>query len=228
MRLRNIPRADGVLKESVYVIKNEARHRGKWVDEVFCSTNPIHIEIGMGKGQFLLALAEQNPEISYIGIERYSSVLLRAVEKLSASSGASGRDIKNLRFICMDAADIDTVFAPQEIERIYLNFSDPWPKARHAGRRLTSPEYLARYDRILKPSGQIEFKTDNLSLFDYSEGVLNTSDTWKITALTRDLHRDAAMNAGNIMTEYEEKFSSMNNPICKLIAKRQSEADSCI
>lgn len=228
MRLRNIPRAGKVLEESIYVIKNEAALRGKWKEEVFQNDSPIHIEIGMGKGQFLLSLARQNPNINYIGIERYSSVLLRAIEKLSASPCIPDEERRNLRFICMDAADIDIVFAPQEIDRIYLNFSDPWPKARHARRRLTSPEYFTRYDHILQSGGQIEFKTDNKSLFDYSANVLNASDTWQISALTWDLHRDSVMNKENIMTEYEEKFSSMNNPICKLIAKRKSDPVSCI
>lgn len=228
MRLRNIPRADGVLEKSPYVIKNETSYRGKWAQEIFQNENPVHIEIGMGKGHFLLTLAEQNPDINYIGIERYSSVLLRAVEKLQAASEVPDSTLQfphhgNLRFICMDAALIDTVFAPREVERIYLNFSDPWPKTRHAPRRLTSPEYFKRYDHILKSGGQIEFKTDNKILFDFSEETINASDIWKITAITRDLHHDIVMNAGNIMTEYEEKFSSMNNPICKLTAKRQSD-----
>lgn len=218
MRLRNIPRADKVLENSPFVIKNESSYRGKWAQEIFRNENPIHIEIGMGKGQFLLTLAEQSPDINYIGIERYSSVLLRAVEKLIPDA----KD-PNLRFICMDAAGLGEVFAPQEISRIYLNFSDPWPKKRHSHRRLTSPEYFKRYDQILISGGQIEFKTDNKDLFEFSEETLGASDIWKIAAITRDLHRDTAMNAGNIMTEYEEKFSSMNHPIYKLIAKRQSD-----
>lgn len=219
MRLRNIPRAAGVLEESPLVIKNETIFKGKWNEEIFQNLHPIHIEIGMGKGQFLLSLAGRNPDINYIGIERYSSVLLRAVEKLTLSP-----DIlvpENLRFICMDAAAIEEAFLPGEVSRVYLNFSDPWPKARHARRRLTSPEYLTRYSHILAEDGQIEFKTDNQSLFDFSEETINNSGTWNITALTRDLHNTPSMNAGNIMTEYEEKFSSMNNPICKLIATRK-------
>lgn len=224
MRLRNIPRADGVLEGSPFVIKDETSYRGKWAQEIFQNKNPIHIEIGMGKGQFLLTLAEQNPDINYIGIERYSSVLLRAVEKLTPDSTAC----PNLRFICMDAAGLNAVFAPQEINRIYLNFSDPWPKKRHAHRRLTSPEYFKRYDQILETGGQIEFKTDNKDLFDFSAGTLEASDIWGITAITRDLHQDAVMNTGNVMTEYEEKYSSMSHPIYKLIAKRQSDCPSCI
>ncbi len=243
MRLRNIPRAEGVLETSPYVIKNETACRGKWNEIIFKNSQPIHIEIGMGKGQFLLTLAKHSPDINYIGIERYSSVLLRAVEKLespatpqnsrpvtdppvTAQTGIPASDTHtssrtpapdNLRFICMDAADIEKVFAPGEVSRIYLNFSDPWPKARHARRRLTSPEYLARYSHILESNGQLEFKTDNQNLFTYSEETLKSSGTWTITALTRDLQNTPSMSIGNTMTEYEEKFSSLGNPICKLI-----------
>ena len=244
MRLRNIPRAEGVLETSPYVIKNETACRGKWNEIIFKNSQPIHIEIGMGKGQFLLTLAKHSPDINYIGIERYSSVLLRAVEKLESpatpqnsrpaadppgieQTGIPAADTHksspafspgNLRFICMDAADIEEVFAPGEVSRIYLNFSDPWPKARHARRRLTSPEYLSRYSHILKNNGQLEFKTDNQNLFTYSEETLKSSGAWTITALTRDLKNTPSMSIGNTMTEYEEKFSSLGNPICKLIA----------
>lgn len=214
MRLRNIPRADSVLAESNMVIKSEASYKGKWKKSIFQNTNPIHIEVGMGKGQFILSLAKLHPDINYIGIERYSSVLLRAVEKLE-------EEVPNLRFICMDAATLPEVFDKNEISRIYLNFSDPWPKARHARRRLTSAAYFDRYDQILIPDGQVEFKTDNRALFDFSVEELEASDIWNMTACTYDLHNNAAMNNGNIMTEYEEKFSSLNHPICKLIAKRK-------
>lgn len=221
MRLRNIPRAGRVLDECPLVIKDAVSCKGTWAGKVFQNTRPIHIEIGMGKGKFLIALARKNPEVNYIGIERYSSVLLRAVEKLiPQTDGSSPCPPPNLRFICMDAARIEEVFSSQEVSRIYLNFSDPWPKARHAGRRLTSPGYLDRYSRISRDDGQIEFKTDNQGLFAFSEEAVKNSGIWAICALTRDLHRDAAMNAENIMTEYEEKFSSMDNPICKLIARK--------
>lgn len=236
MRLRNIPRAESVLGASPYVIKNPSSCRGKWAENVFQSSSPIHIEIGMGKGQFLLTLAKQNPSVNYIGIERYSSVLLRAVEKLGESGTDSGDTscrkpadrFQNLRFVCCDAAGLPDFFAPGEISRIYLNFSDPWPKARHARRRLTSREYFSRYDLILARGGQVEFKTDNRALFDFSTGQLDSSDTWEIAGLTYDLHRDGSMCAGNVMTEYEARFSSAGTPICKLIAKRRAEGDLCI
>lgn len=228
MRLRNIPRAGEVLEASPDVIKNETTYRGNWSKEIFGNDHPLHIEIGMGKGQFLTGLAKKNPEINYIGIERYSSVLLRAVEKLEVLREETKEPLTNLRFVCMDANDVAEVFAPEEVTRIYLNFSDPWPKARHARRRLTSSEFFARYDKILAKGGQVEFKTDNRLLFDFSVEQLEESKVWETIACTYDLHHDAVLNEGNIMTEYEEKFSSMNNPICKLIAKRQSERDLCI
>lgn len=230
MRLRNIPRAESVLNECKEVVKNESGYRGRW-HEVFGNSHPIHIEIGMGKGQFLLTLARQNPQINYIGIERYSSVLLRAVEKFQtlipepSSAGAAlpnATALPNVRFICMDASDIAGVFAPGEVDRIYLNFSDPWPKARHAGRRLTSREFLARYDRVLAEDGTIEFKTDNRLLFDFSVSEVNVSSAFHMRGCTYDLHHDDTMNHRNIMTEYEEKFSSLGNPICKLVVGRNS------
>ena len=173
----------------------------------------------MGKGQFLLTLAARNPSVNYIGIERYSSVLLRPVEKLAALRASKSGAPSNLRFICMDAADITEVFGPGEVERIYLNFSDPWPKDRHAKRRLTSQQFLKRYDQILVPDGQLEFKTDNQDLFRFSLEQAEPAG-WKRIASTWDLHHDEILNAGNIMTEYEQKFSAQGNPICKMILSR--------
>lgn len=219
MRLRNIPRAESVLEASGQVIKNPENLCGKWNQE-FETAGPLHIEIGMGKGQFLLALAAKNPQINYVGIERYSSVLLRAVEKFQELE-ETGNAPSNIRFICMDANDLPSVFAPAEVSRIYLNFSDPWPKARHARRRLTSNEFFKLYDKVLTADGTVEFKTDNRPLFDFSVEELENSELFKLDQLSYDLHHDSAMNEGNIMTEYEAKFSSMGNPICKLIAKRR-------
>lgn len=220
MRLRNIPRSENVLKECKEVVKNEASYKGTW-QRVFGNTHPIHIEIGMGKGQFILSLASLNPQINYIGIERYSSVLLRAVEKFHKPEDPGRNPPPNIRFLCMDARDITEVFAPGEVSRIYLNFSDPWPKAKHAKRRLTSMEFLERYRHILVSGGMIEFKTDNVPLFDFSVGQFRKSADFEISDYTYHLHQDMRMYQGNIMTEYEEKFSSRGNPICKLIAKRK-------
>lgn len=216
MRLRNIPGADDVIQKHPIAIKNEKEQKGNW-NQVFGNSNPIHIEIGMGKGQFLLTLAKMNPEINYIGIERYSSVLLRALEKFDTEEYCG---LNNIRFICMDAFELPEVFQLGEVAKIYLNFSDPWPKARHARRRLTSTQFLAQYDKVLAKEGVVEFKTDNRPLFEFSLEQVEEAG-WKLLAHTFDLHHDDAMNQGNVMTEYEEKFSSMGNPIHKLITTRK-------
>lgn len=213
MRLRNIPGADEVVSSSPYSIQDPTAYKGHW-HAFLHSDAPIHIEIGMGKGRFLMDLAEQNPNIEYIGIERYTSVLLRAVQKMN------DLQLPNVHFLCVDAANLPDIFALGEVDRIYLNFSDPWPKDRHAKRRLTSHPFLDRYNQILTADGHLEFKTDNQDLFTFSLDEINNSDIWHLDAFTRDLHHDEMMNRGNIMTEYEEKFSSLGNPICKLIASR--------
>lgn len=214
MRLRNIPGSRETIAESRWCIQQPEQAKGHW-QELFGNRNPIHIEIGMGKGQFIMALAANNPNINYIGIEKYSSVLLRGLQKMEE------QPLDNLRFIRMDAETITGVFGKDEVERIYLNFSDPWPKDRHAKRRLTSREFFARYHQLLAPEGQVEFKTDNVSLFDFSLEEVEAAG-WHLAAVTRDLHHDPVMNQGNIMTEYEAKFSAMGNPIHKLVAKIQS------
>jgi len=212
VRLRNIKGADEAVAASSFVIHDEETKAGTW-NEIFGNDRPVHIEIGMGKGRFIMDLARQNPEINYVGIERYSSVLLRALQKMEEEP------LPNLYFICMDAGNLTKVFAPGEVGRIYLNFSDPWPKDRHAKRRLTSPEHLKCYDAVLARTGQLEFKTDNEALFDFSLDSIQESG-WQLLGCTRDLHHDPTMNEGNIMTEYEEKFSSRGNPIYKLTAVR--------
>ena len=211
MRLRNIPGAGEVVSNSTFCIQNPVELKGKWA-EFLENDNPIHIEIGMGKGRFLMDLAALHPDINYIGIERYTSVLLRAVQKIEETP------LPNVHFLCIDAATLPDIFAKEEVDRIYLNFSDPWPKDRHARRRLTSHEFLDRYYQFLKKDGRLEFKTDNQDLFTFSLEEIENSKTWMLDASTRDLHHDEVLNEGNIMTEYEEKFSSKGNPICKLIA----------
>ena len=158
-------------------------------------------------------LAALNPQINYVGIEMYSSVLLRAVQKMEENP------LDNLYFIRMDAREIEETFAKDEVQKIYLNFSDPWPKDRHAKRRLPSRQFLARFDKILTGDGKIEFKTDNRDLFDFAVEEVEPAG-WKIEAITYDLHNDEVMVRGNIMTEYEEKFSSKGNPIYKYIISR--------
>lgn len=213
MRLRNIPGADEAVSNSEFCIQDPVSLKGNWAS-FLGNDNPIHIEIGMGKGRFIMDLAALNPDINYIGIERYTSVLLRAVQKMDVNP------LPNVHFLCIDAATLPDIFAKDEVDRIYLNFSDPWPKDRHARRRLTSREFLARYDQFLCKDGRIEFKTDNQDLFTFSLEEIEESTVWKLDASTRDLHNDTVLNEGNVMTEYEEKFSAKGNPICKLIASR--------
>ncbi|MDO4514902.1 MAG: tRNA (guanosine(46)-N7)-methyltransferase TrmB [Lachnospiraceae bacterium] len=214
MRLKNVPGAREAIAESTFCIQEDRQQelKGHW-QSVFPKKQPLHIEIGMGKGQFLYGMALAHPDINYLGIEKYSSVLLRAIQKMEAAP------LPNLRFLRMDAEEICNVFAPGEIDRIYLNFSDPWPKDRHAKRRLPSRQFLARYDQILAKAGVIEFKTDNQGLFDFALEELEPAG-WTPLLVTRDLHSDPEASEGNIMTEYEEKFSAMGNPIYKYIIKR--------
>lgn len=219
MRLRNIAGSREVIGESRFVVKESELNQcpGKW-KEIFGNENPVFAEIGMGKGRFLMDMAKLHPDVNFIGIEKYSSVLLRAIQKMEAIEEEGGA-LPNVRFIRMDAEDIADVFAEGELDRIYLNFSDPWPKERHAKRRLPSRQFLARYDRILKKDGVIEFKTDNRELFDFAVEELAPAG-WRVRELTYDLHGDERLCEGNVMTEYEERFSSQGNPICKYIICR--------
>lgn len=217
MRLRNIPGAKDAILDSPFVIQNPEGNRGIWA-AAFPVRQPLHIEVGMGKGRFLMDMAMLHPEINYIGIEMYDSVLLRALQKREEQE-KEGRILPNLFFMRMDARNLPEVFAPGEVNRIYLNFSDPWPKARHAKRRLTSREFLTRYEKILAEGGSVEFKTDNRELFEFSLEEVKEAG-WKLLAHTFDLHNHKEMMQGNVMTEYEEKFSSQGNPICKMVITR--------
>lgn len=208
MRLRNVPGSRDIIAESRFTIKNETEYKGKW-STVFGNDNPVHIEIGMGKGQFIMTLAEENPDINYIGIEKYSSVLVRAIEKQEE------KDLPNLFFIRMDAENIADVFAAGEVGRIYLNFSDPWPKDRHAKRRLTSLQFLERYEKILDREGHVIFKTDNRDLFDFSLEQVKEASHWTLLNYTYDLHHSEYVE-GNIMTEYETRFVEKGNAICRM------------
>ncbi len=212
MRLRNVKGSREEIQLSEYTVNEPEKYKGRW-KELFGNDNPVYIEVGMGKGKFITEMAQLHPEINFIGIEKYSSVLIRAIEKRKEL------EINNLMFIRMDAENIEDVFEKNEVAGIYLNFSDPWPKDRHAKRRLTSRQFLARYDKILAGDGVIEFKTDNRDLFDFSLEEASEAG-WEIIASTYDLHADEKMSEGNVMTEYEEKFSSKGNPIHKMIIKR--------
>ena len=212
MRLRNITGSEEVIANSEYVVHEPSM--GKW-NKIFGNDNPIYIEIGMGKGRFIIDNALRYPDVNFIGIEKYSSVLLRALQKLDTMENVPA----NLRFLCIDAKEITEYFGEGEVDKIYLNFSDPWPKDRHAKRRLPSRQFLSLYDVILKKEGKLEFKTDNRGLFDFAIEELEPAG-WKAEAVTYDLHADEALCKDNIMTEYEEKFSSVGNPICKYIISR--------
>lgn len=213
MRLRNIPGSKEVIAESAYVIQEPEQYKGKW-KEVFKNDHPVQIEVGMGKGRFIMDMARLHPEKNYIGIEMYDSVLLRAVQKREQME----EELSNLYFIRMDARNLPEVFEKGEVDRIYLNFSDPWPKDRHAKRRLTSRQFLERYEQILAPGGRVEFKTDNRGLFEFSLEEVKEAG-WTLEACTFDLHHEETMLEGNVMTEYEEKFSSIGNPIHKMIIR---------
>ncbi len=212
MRLRNVTGSREAIAKSDYVIHNPQECQGKW-HEIFGNDNPVRIEIGMGKGRFITELARQNPDVNYVGIEKFSSVLIRGVQKQEEDP------LLNLYFIRMDAEEITSVFGTDEVDRIYLNFSDPWPKDRHAKRRLPSREFLRRYGEILISEGVVEFKTDNSDLFQFALEELEPAG-WKILQMTKDLHNDMQMMQGNVMTEYEERFSSKGNPIYKYIVTR--------
>lgn len=201
-----------MIEESPHVIHEPKEKKGKWKD-IFGNDNPIRIEIGMGKGKFIMELASQNPDINYVGIERYSTVLLKGIQKREQM------ELPNIYFMCVDARELAEIFEPGEVEKIYLNFSDPWPKDRHAKRRLTSPQFMEVYDQILKKDGAVEFKTDNRGLFEYSLEAIPEAG-WKVQESTFDLHH-CEMAEGNVMTEYETKFASEGKPICKLVAIRE-------
>lgn len=212
MRLRHIKGAEETIAANRFVVQNPEESKGKW-RALFPQNNPIYIEVGMGKGRFIMDMAEAHPDINYIGIEMYSSVLLRATQKMEE------RTLDNLKFILMDAVKIDECFAEGEVDRIYLNFSDPWPKDRHAKRRLPSRRFLEKFHKILVHDGEIEFKTDNRALFDFALEEVEAGG-FSLVKHTFDLHNDSEMMKGNIMTEYEERFSSIGNPICKYIIRR--------
>ena len=215
MRLRNIPGAKDIIEGSSCVIQEPQEHKGSW-KEVFGAENPIHIEVGMGKGRFLMDMAGLHPDINYVGIEMYDSVLLRAIQKREELI-EEGQTLENLRFMCVDARLLPEIFQQGEVEKIYLNFSDPWPKARHAKRRLTSRQFLERYCQILAEEGRVEFKTDNRELFEFSLEEAKEAQ-WTVEAYTYDLHQDEKLCRDNVMTEYEEKFSGLGKPICKMIS----------
>lgn len=208
MRLRNVKNAHEILENSKYFIKDYKNYKGKF-NELFNNDNEIRLEIGMGKGTFITTLAKENPNINFIGVEKYESVLVRGIQK------ANEMDLPNLKMICCDAKELNEVF-DHEINTLYLNFSDPWPKKRHADRRLTSHIFLNIYDNIFKDEKRIIQKTDNIILFAYSISSLSTYG-YTINKVSLDLHNE---DIKNIKTEYEEKFSGLGYKINYLEASK--------
>ncbi|MBL1228717.1 tRNA (guanosine(46)-N7)-methyltransferase TrmB [Enterococcus sp. BWB1-3] len=214
MRVRKRPGAEELLAaHPEYVVDEPEKWQGRW-HERFGNDYPIHIEIGTGKGQFVAGMAKANPEINYIGIEMQVSVLSIALEKVLEE------ELPNLQLLHVNGEVLTQYFAENEVDQIYLNFSDPWPKKRHEKRRLTSRPFLAVDEKILKPNGEIHFKTDNQGLFEYS---LSSFSKYGMTIeqVWLDLH--SSSYEGNIMTEYEEKFSAKGQPIYRVEARFQAE-----
>ncbi|MER1958485.1 MAG: tRNA (guanosine(46)-N7)-methyltransferase TrmB [Solibacillus sp.] len=208
MRLKHKPwAAEYIAQHQDVIIPNPEDYKGKW-HEVFGNNNPVHIEVGTGKGQFVLGMAQQNPEINYIGIELFDSVIVCALEKIEAANKPS-----NLRLLKVNGEDLEKFFAKNDVDRVYLNFSDPWPKSRHAKRRLTHEGFLKLYETVLVDNGEIHFKTDNRGLFEYSLVSMNQYGM-ALNYVSLDLHVN--MPEDNVMTEYEEKFSKKGQPIYRL------------
>lgn len=211
MRLKNIKGASEIVQKGKYFISEPSQYKGSW-HKLFNNSNPIYIEIGMGKGNFIIKNALLHPNINYIGIEKYDSVILRAVEKTNEL------DLGNLYLIRMDARLIEEVF-DREVDLIYLNFSDPWPKDRHAKRRLTSNIFLHRYSSIFSDKNKIIMKTDNIDLFNFSVESLKEFG-YHVDYLTNDLHKD---KENIITTEYEDKFAKMGMKINYLEASKEGK-----
>ena len=207
MRLRNVKNKEEILNNCHYLIKNPEDYKGKW-KELFNNDNPIYLEIGMGKGKFLIENALKYPNINYIGIERFDSVVAKAIKKIP-------EDLDNLKLIRMNALDIDKVFS-KEIDLIYLNFSDPWPKKRWYDRRLTSKIFLDKYDSLFKDTKRIEMKTDNEDLFIYSLETLS-SNGYALSDISFDYHKT---DIDIIMSEYEMRFSKEGKNVYHLFAQK--------
>lgn len=214
MRLKHVKGANEIIEKGKYYVEDATNYIGKW-KEVFQNDNPIYIEIGMGKGDFIIENALRYPNINFIGIEKFDSVLVRAIQK------SNELEIDNLKLVRLDANYIDTIFS-KEISLIYLNFSDPWPKERHAKRRLTSPIFLEKYDKIFKSNAEIIMKTDNNPLFEYSKESLEDFG-YQIKSITRDLYQEDVSQ--NIKTEYEKKFVKLGVKINRLEAIKQPKSN---
>ncbi|RDW18322.1 tRNA (guanosine(46)-N7)-methyltransferase TrmB [Oceanobacillus arenosus] len=210
MRQRHKPWADEFLEENNHlVIPSATEHRLNW-QKVFGNDKPIHLEVGTGKGQFIIGMAKQYPDVNFIGIEIAKSVIVSATEKVIASG------LDNILLLNEDASELREMFGENEITGIYLNFSDPWPKNRHEKRRLTYRSFLEQYEEILEQDGELIFKTDNRGLFEYSLVSFNDYGM-KLEEVNLDLH--AIDDETNVMTEYEEKFSAKGQVIYRCKAR---------
>ncbi|WP_226583846.1 tRNA (guanosine(46)-N7)-methyltransferase TrmB [Halobacillus litoralis] len=211
MRLRNKPWADDFLKEQDdIVVQQPFEHKGQWGELFEEPKQPLHLEIGSGKGQFIAGMGRQHPEINFVGLEFVKSVIVGAVKKVIKA------DTKNVRMVNENAKDLRELFEDKEIDHIYLNFSDPWPKNKHEKRRLTFKTFLEQYEAVLKPGGQVTLKTDNKGLFEYS--LVSFSEYGMILEdVSVDLHAD--QDPLNVPTEYEEKFSAKGQPIYRCTAR---------
>ncbi|MCM3786999.1 tRNA (guanosine(46)-N7)-methyltransferase TrmB [Domibacillus indicus] len=215
MRLRNKPWArEKISAHPQYIVPNPEEAKGHWY-EIFGNNNPIHIEVGTGKGQFVTGMAKQNPDINYIGIEMYESVIVTALDRLIEA------DLPNLKLLNVDGAELLNYFEKGEVGRVYLNFSDPWPKSRHAKRRLTYKTFLSLYESLMPEGGEVHFKTDNQGLFEFSLKSFSEYGML-LTFVSLDLHNSSF--EGNVMTEYEEKFSAKGQRIYRSEARFQPRA----
>lgn len=215
MRLRRKPWIEEAIKNytSILFLEEPTDMKGKWETQFPCPEQPLHVEFGTGKGQFISGMAALHPDVNYIGMEVQEGVIYYAAQKTAEKDPP----VDNVRLILGDVSEILNIFDEGEVDVIYLNFSDPWPKKRHAKRRLTYRDFLKRYAVILKEGGEIRFKTDNKDLFDFSVEEFEAMG-WQLSDVTYDLH--AAPVPGDVETEYEEKFSRKGNLICRLVARR--------
>lgn len=216
MRQRKKSWAENELSTNEFLIHNPQQFKGNW-REVFGNTNPIHLEIGCGKGRFIRTLAAQNPDINYIALERQSQVIISGMRYVRENT-----DLKNIRFVNEDVKNLEDIFACGEIKRLYINFCDPWEnKKKWAKRRLTHKNFLNLYKKLFGSDGEIHFKTDNTKLFEFSLNEF-LGESWTVKNISLDLHNSDFEN--NIMTEYEEKFSSRGMKIYRLEASYGKKA----
>ena len=201
---------EALLQYAPVVVLEPQLYKGTW-QEHFGNSNPIRMEVGMGKGRFISTMARQNPDVNFIGVEVIEEVLLDAVKRMNRTGGIP----ENLRLVWINASLLDELFAPGEIDRVYLNFSDPWPKTRHAKRRLTHASFLEQYAALLKPDRQVHFKTDNQGLFEFSLNEFSGCG-WKLQNIQLDMYKK--LPEGNVATEYETKFHEAGMPIYRLEA----------